>query len=162
MEIQYTISEADYVNSIKLAAMASRKQLVLLSAGGLGLVLLSVFGTDSLKPIGYCGLFFGMLGYFITLYLISPWQAKRHYRNYKSIQKPIKIELVDGGFTITADNGQGNAKWDNLLKWREGKEYILVYLAPKLFYMIPKRIEELGFDMEGFRRLLREKLGDPI
>lgn len=161
MEIQYAISEADYVSSVKLAAVASRRQLVWLGAGGIGLLLLAVFGTESLKPIGYSGLFFGVLGYFVSLYLISPWQTKRHYRNYKSIQKPIKIELVDGGFTITAENGQGNAKWENLLKWRENSKYILVYLAPKLFYMIPKRIEEAGFDMEAFRKNLREKLGDP-
>lgn len=162
MEIQYTISEADYVNSIKLAAVASRKQLVWLSVGAFGLLFLGILGTDSLKPMGYCGLIFGFLGYFITLYIVSPWQAKRHYRKYKSIQKPVSIELVDGGFTITSDSGQGNAKWENLLKWRENNKYVLVYLAPKIFYMIPKRIEESGFDMELLRLLLREKLGDPI
>ncbi len=161
MEVQYTISEADYVDSIKLAVVASRRQLVWLSVGGLGLLLIAVFGSESLKPMGYISLFFGVLGYFVSLYIISPWQAKRHYKNYKSIQKPLKIEQTDGGFTVTAENGQGNVKWENIFKWRENNKYILVYQAPKLFNMIPKRIEEAGFDVEGFRRLLREKVGDP-
>ena len=162
MEIQYTISENDYVKSNKLASVATKKQLIWLGAAGFGLLLLGVFGQGSLKGMGYFGLACGILGYFITLHLVTPWQAKRFYRNYKSIQAPLKIAMVDGGFTISAENGQSNVKWENLLKWREDKNYILIFFAPKLFYLIPKRIAKLGFDTEGLKRLLRENLGDPI
>ncbi len=162
MEIQYHISEADYVNSVKLAAVATRKQLIWLGAGGFGLLLLGVLGPDGMKGIGYSGLVCGILGYFISLYLYAPWQAKRHYRNYKTIHRPLNIELVEGGFSIRTENSQNNVKWENLLKWREDSNYVLVYFAPKMFYMVPKRITELGFELEEFRQLLRDKLGAPI
>lgn len=162
MEIQYNITEADYVKSVKLSAMATQKQLNWLVAGGLGLLLLAVFGPNSLKVMGYSGVICGVLGYLIVLHLFSPMQAKRNYRNYKSIHLPLYFDVVDGGFTIRTENGQNNVKWEDVLKWREDKNYVLIYFAPKMFYMIPKRIAESGFDMEGFRKVLRDKLGGPI
>lgn len=115
-----------------------------------------------MKAIGYLGLIGGTLGYFVTIHLICPWQARKNYRNYKAIQRPLKLELTGDGFTIKAENGTSAVKWDLLLKWRENRDVIIVYFAPKLYYLIPKRISDVGFDIEIFRQSLQEKLGSPI
>jgi hypothetical protein len=152
----------DYVNSNRLAAVATKKQLLWLTAGGVLLFLLGLFGEGSIRGAGIFGLICGILGYILTLYVITPWNAKRHYRNYKSIQEPLKIEMVDSGFKITADSGQSNVKWGNLLRWRKNGKYILIYFAPKIYYLIPKRLEESGLDIKNLKKSLQEKLGNPI
>ncbi|CAB5081493.1 hypothetical protein D3OALGB2SA_643 [Olavius algarvensis associated proteobacterium Delta 3] len=162
MEFQYNIRETDYVNSNILSAIASKKQLIWLFAGGFGLLLLGVFGQGAIKGMGFGGLVCGILGYFITLYVYTPWQAKRQYKNYKLIQAPLKIELVDDGFKISAEHGQTHVKWESLVKWRENDNYILIYFAPKLYYLIPKRIDKSGFNVNRLRQSLKEKIGKPI
>ena len=162
MEVEYNITEKDSVKSAKLHAAATRKQFVWLGLTGLGLLLFAVFGPDRIKNIGYFGLIGGILGYFITIHVICPWQAKRNYRGYKTIQQPMKLEFTDDGFIIMTQNGIVNVKWDHLIKWRENDEMILVFFAPKMYYLVPKRISDRGFDIESFRQLLQEKLGSPI
>jgi len=159
MEVEYNISEDDYVKSAKLGAAATRKQFVWLGIIGFALLVLGLFGPDSMKIIGYLGFVGGILGYFVTVNLICPWQAKKNYRNYKTIQQRLKLELTEGGFTIRAESGLSDVKWEHLLKWRENKDIILVFFAPKMYYLVPKRVSDAGFDVEVFRHLLREKLG---
>jgi hypothetical protein len=159
METEYSINEDDCVKSAKLGATATRKQLVRFGYVGFGLLLLGVFGPGSMKGVGYFGIAGTILGYLLTVHVICPWQARKNFRNYKGIQKPLKLRLIQNGFTIKTQNGVSNAKWENLLKWRESKDIILVYFAPKMYYLIPKRISDKGFDIESFRQLLREKLG---
>ena len=58
--------------------------------------------------------------------------------------------------------GKSDVKWDYLLKWRENRDIIIAYLAPRLYYLIPERVSEMGFDIVNFKQLLREKLGPPV
>lgn len=160
-EFQYEITKDDYVKCMKLAAAASKKQWLWLAIGGFVLLLLGLFGPRGLNDVGYFGLIGGAIGYLFTLHIFTPWQAKMDYRKYKSIQHPMAISLADGGYNIKAENGQSNVKWENLLKWREDNNFILVYLAPRLFHVIPKSIVDSGFDLEGFRKLLQDNLGIP-
>ena len=162
MDIQYNITEKDYINSVKLTAVATRKQLRWLGIGGFGLLLLALFGPQGIKAIGYFGLIGGVVGYLVTLHVISPWQAKISYRTYKIIQDTLKLTLEEDGYTIETVNGTHEMKWENLLRWREDENIVLVYFAPKMFHTVPKRIADLGFDIERFRNLLQEKLGAPV
>ncbi len=160
-EFQYKITEDDYVKCMMLAASSSKKQLLQLSIGGIVCLLLGLFGPRGLNGIGYAALIAGAFGYFFALYIFTPYNAKKSYRKYKAIQNPMTISFSDDGYNIRAENGQSNAKWDLLLKWRENNNFILVYLAPKLFHLIPKRLAESGFDVDGFRKFLQVKLGAP-
>ena len=162
MDIQYNITEKDYIESVKLAAVATKKQFQLLGIVGFGLLLLALFGPQGFKGIGYIALIGGVVGYLLTLHVISPWQAKISYRSYKIIQDTIKLTIEEEGYTLESINGTNEMKWGDLLKWREDEHVVLVYYTPKIFHMVPKRVADLGFDMERFRNLLQEKLGDPV
>jgi len=162
MDIQYNITERDYIKSAKLAAVATRKQFHWLGIVGFGLLLFALFGPKDIKGFGYIGLIGGVVGYLASLHVISPWQAKISYRNYKIIQDTIKLTLEEDGYTMESINGTNEMKWENLLKWREDENIILVYYTPKIFHTVPKRLADLGFDMEHFRNLLQENLGAPV
>lgn len=162
MDIQYNITKKDYIESVKLAAVATRKQFLWIGIVGFGLLLLALFGPKGIKGIGYIGLIGGVAGYLATLHVISPWQAKISYRSYKIIQDTITLTLEEDGYTMETINGTNEMKWENLLKWREDENIVLVYYTPKIFHTVPKRIADLGFDIEHFINLLQEKLGDPV
>ena len=162
MDIQYNITEKDYINSIKLSAVATKKQFRWLGIGGFVLLLFALFGPESIKGIGYFGLIGGVVGYLLTLHVISPWQAKLSYRAYKIIQDTITLTLEEDGYTLETVNGTHEMKWEDLLRWREDENIVLVYFGPKMFHTMPKRIAGLGFDLERFRNLLQEKLGAPV
>ena len=162
MEIQYTITETDYVQSAKLDTVPSRNKSIAYGTAGFLLLLLAVLGPDNWKGICYSVLICGVLGYFLFLYLFTPMQAKNRYRGYTSDHTPITFAAVESGCTLTTGHGQKSVPWESLLKWREDKNCVLVYFAPDMYYPIPKRLAESGFDLEGFRTLLRNKLGTPV
>ena len=162
MDIQYNITKKDYIESVKLAAVATKKQFLWLCIVGLGLLFFALFGPKGIKGIGYLGLIGGVAGYFATLHVISPWQAKISYKNYKIIQDTITLTLEEDGYTMESINGTNEMKWENLLKWREDEKIVLVYYTPKIFHTVPKRLADLGFDIEHFRNLLQENLGAPV
>lgn len=100
MEIEYTITEHDYVRALKLAGVATKKQMIWLSLLGLLLLLFVLFGENSLRFMGIFGISFGIIGYFLTLYVISPLIAKRHYRRYKLLHQPLRFTLIDSGYIV--------------------------------------------------------------
>jgi hypothetical protein len=159
VEIEYRISEDDYVGAVKLAAVATKRQLLWLSLLGIILLLFAIFGERSLKFMGIFGIAGGIIGYFLTVYIISPWKAKQQYRNYKLLHQDLSIAFTDTGYIMKAPNGENTVKWSDLLRWRENKEYILIYFAPKLFHLIPKRLSDKGLDINKIEHDLHSQLG---
>jgi hypothetical protein len=162
MATEFTITESDYVNGAILSGRASRTQSTWLLAGAAVLLAVAIFDPVHLRPTGIWVLLCGIFGYYGTLHLVTPWQARKAYRNYQSIHGALLIDIRPEGFWVATKTGENLAKWESLLKWRENHDYLLAYIAPKLFYIVPKRIAGAGFDVEELRRLLREKLGNPV
>jgi len=159
VEIEYTITEHDYVRAVKLAGIVTKKQLIWLSLLGLLLLLFALFGEKLLRFMGIFGISFGIIGYFLTLYIISPLIAKRHYRKYKLLHQPLRFTMTDSGYAIKSDSGEINVKWSDLLRWRENNEFILLYFAPKLFHMVPITLIEKEINISEIERKLTDQLG---
>ena len=159
MDIEYTITEYDYVRALKLAAVATRKQLLWLSLLGLFLLLLALFGNHSVRFAGIFGISFGIIGYFLTLYVVSPLMARRQYRKYKLLHQPFRFVLTDSGYIVKNESGELNVKWSDLLRWRANDEFILLYFAPKLFHLVPKKIAEKEIDISEIEQKLAAQIG---
>jgi hypothetical protein len=94
----------------------------------------------------------GLIGAVIGGYLIpflfrkcyTPWYLKKHYCKYPAMQKPMSIFVMEDGVKFKNDAGEGTVAWSEIHKWREGKEMVLIYPAPKIYYMVPKRVSEIG------------------
>lgn len=80
---------------------------------------------------------------YLFRFLFVPWYLKRHYRKYPLIHKPLSISVVDEGIKFKSSGGEGLVLWHEIHKWREGKDMVLVYPAPRIYYLIPKRAAEL-------------------
>lgn len=105
----------------------------------------------------------GLIGAVIGVYLIpflfrkfyTPWYLKRHYRKYPAVQRPMSILVTESGVKFTSNSGEGTVSWKDIYKWREGKELLLIYPAPRIYYMVPKRVSSVGDLCE----MLKNKVG---
>lgn len=168
MDIQYSLSDGDHIKCNQLDTLSVQGRIDILSLAVLVLILLWICIIDCLGESSYGGIIacLWIIGYIIgicyKIYIKIPMQVKRYNENHETTNKHINIELMDTGFMFSNNNDNIIIKLENLVKWREDNDYILVYVDPRQFHAIPKRISELGFDIEWCRRLLLEQLGDPI
>lgn len=159
MEAQFTISEGDYIRAMALYSRMTRKQLLLYAAMGGVFFLTAVFAQGAIQG----GAIGGIIGLFIVLLVVRPIAipllAKRHYRKYKAIQQPFRLRLDAEGLNFSTADGSNLIRWENILKWRQNKDYVLAYPMPRLYYVIPKHIQSQGFDLAGLLAALGERVG---
>lgn len=160
--VEYRITEDDYVKAASLGARATKRQLINFGGVALMLVLLTLFGSGKWKIVGLFSLIGGAIGYGAALFLVAPWNARKNYRKFNFGQHKLKLRFTGEGFTVESAGKKAEAKWGELPRWRENKDIILLYLAPRMYYLIPKRVTEAGLDVEHMGSLLREKVGPPV
>jgi len=59
----------------------------------------------------------------------------------------VQIALNEEGIEFSTADSNGMIRWEKFLKWRQNDNYLLVYLMPRMYYIIPKSIEASGFDL---------------
>ena len=168
MKVQYRITEDDYVNLARFhvrrnySAWLSTVKVV---AGAIAVAVLVIIAwtlpewAPFLAFIAACGAIGGALGFFIRLFIHTPIRARRHYRQYKSMQEPFTAEMTDAGIRFSNPDGEGNLPWSKLFQWRQSDQFILIYSMPILYYPVPKSIEREGFDIPLLIQRLTEHLG---
>jgi len=163
MESEFQITQDDYVAAGLLNGEMTRKSKIIHYTIDAVLVLLGIAAFYADKIIWASGLVGAAIGGNLFPYalrgLYAPWYLKRHYQKYKVVKKPISILLLDMGVKFTTSNGEGLLKWEEMHHWRENSSLILIYLAPKIYHMIPKRIEKSGFSIAKLKEGLIENVG---
>jgi hypothetical protein len=143
MKEEFTISESDYLKAQKLHSKPSKKDIYTHLAIISILLLAFIFGNEVVRAGGIGGIVGGVGCYFLHRYLVVPYNSKKHYRNYKSIQSTISFELLEDGFNISTVNTQSKVPLANIFKWKENEEYLLVYLMPKKQFSNSETVKKL-------------------
>ena len=91
--------------------------------------------------------------------LLLPWLLKRDYKKYNKIKKPTSIILNNGGIKFESEDEFGTLEWNDIYKWRKNSKYILIYLSPQLYHLVPKRIIEDGFPLNELEEALTKNVG---
>ncbi|WP_163832217.1 YcxB family protein [Spartinivicinus ruber] len=160
MNTEYSITEDDYVRAMKLFSKITTKAAVIyLIIIGVA-VIAAIFGSPVIKGSAIGGLVGGGSVAIVMRFLINPILSRRDYRKYKAIQEPIKIHLLNEGVQFSASDGEGIVRWEQVHKWRQNDDYLLIYPMPGLYHIIPKSIAESGFDLSGLITTLHEKVGN--
>lgn len=134
-ETECTITEEEYVRANILFTKLSKKNLILYSISVFTL-LLAYFFLDGLKFLIIGTIIGSLAGIIVVRFLYSPWQTKRQYKIYKSIQEPFTISQPLQGIHFKNDSGETTLKWNNIIKWRENKEFLLIYQSDYLYHII--------------------------
>lgn len=161
MEVTYRISEQDYVSVTKLSAKLTPRIVLVYVVTTVVLVLLVIYGSQILRGGAIGGLIAGLVVGLVTRYMVLPILARRHYRKYKAIHQEFALELVDDGIRFSSANGDGKVLWFQVDKWRQNDEFILIYLMPRLFHIVPKSIADQGFDLQALIEKLLHHVGPP-
>ena len=120
------------------------------SAGGVSyLVMLAAAGT----AVGV-GIVVIMALLIAVRLLYLPWMARRMYRQQKLLRDPADLEWDDRGITFRSAAAHSTIAWEDYVKWKENDRLLLVYLADRLFQIIPKRVFASSADEQDFRRHL--------
>lgn len=97
MEIEFKITEDDYVSAMKLYSKRTPLLTGIYSALVIVLCLIIVIGTPDLRVSAIGGLLGGSIVIMLMYFVITPLFARRHYQKYKAIQEPMFVQLMDDG-----------------------------------------------------------------
>lgn len=83
-------------------------------------------------------------------------RSRRTLSDTPNLRGTVQYEFDDGGFRVLALHSSGETKWTAILKWKEGKHVFLLYRAPKIAEIIPKRFFKNPADVKYVRNLLEK------
>ena len=63
-------------------------------------------------------------------------QIDKQYLNQKEFHEPIELTVSDEGLEWITVRSTTNLKWNEIVKWKEGKDLILIYPSPHQFHFI--------------------------
>jgi len=159
MHIDYTITQKDYINGIKLHHTFNKKKNFIIFLFYSFIIISSLLLTHT--PFGlvfllsYAG---GILGVFTWIWFyqkfILSMLAKRDYNKYKLIKESKQLTLSNDALIIDKKKIHAEIEFKHLFQYKENEAYMILYTMPRLFYILPKKLEEKGFDFN----LLRERL----
>jgi len=159
MKTELKITEDDYVKAMKLYSKRTPLLNGIYSILIIVLCLITVLGTPDLRGGAIGGLVGGGIVIMLVYFVINSMLARRHYHKYKAIQEPMLVQQMDDGIEFSSTDGGGLVRWEKILKWRQNDEYVLLYLMPRLYHIIPKTIKGLGFDFVSLTKELEAKVG---
>lgn len=155
----YRITETDYLAAARLSARPSRKLIAVyvLLAGFVVATSYLMRGGFSWEP--FAGVALAAAAVVLGHILLVPLFARRAFRKYTAIQDNFEVAIVEEGLVFISSRGNGKVLWKDMIKWRENDSYILVYIAPQLFHILPKSLVSSGFDLGGLVERLSSRVG---
>lgn len=162
-EFTFTVSPEDHESSQRLHLRPRPFFKVLLYIVFALVAVAFVFSIADGDFLNSDTLIMGGLGIylFVAYKFIFPRKWLKVYRENKILQKEQNFRFDDEGIHAHSENGSGKVAWQDLLKWKEGKDTLLIYPASNLFYIIPKSIFHIETELTSIKELLVQKLGNP-
>lgn len=159
-QARYHITEQDYVQASALFGRLSARQWVFV-VGVLALCAALAIGgtTRGLRVLGAFAFIGGLLAWLLVQYVVSPWMLRRHYRSYKAIQDEHTVTLTEQGLRFECLGGVSDLRWDRVYRWRSNRNYVLIYLMPRLYHVVPRRVAQQGFDLAALEDALTRHAG---
>jgi YcxB-like protein len=83
---------------------------------------------------------------------------RRSFRLDNRLQQPFELVVTTEGIDISSKTSTSKYQWSAFIRYAESKNLFLVYQAPKVFNVFPKRAFAPG-EEESFRGVLVERVG---
>ena len=155
-EVSYQISEDDYIAAQRLFRRKSSKlqglgKLVVMLIG----LLAAIVGiTEHKWWLILGGLVYAAMPWW-WFGLIGQHSVRRTYRQYPAMHEMQTLQLLDDAVLMHSSLGETRLTWAMMPQWCENANFVLLYLQPRLFFIIPKRADAEGQLVEQLRQQLR-------
>ncbi|OWJ63840.1 YcxB family protein [Inquilinus limosus] len=146
--ITFQFTEDDLIAAARLhvwTALTSRKALLLLvvvviGAGLIVSTLLSGSGRPDLQGVVATAVVGVPAALAILHYMSLPQNARRMYRQQKSLHETLAVEWSEDGMSWDGQTGYTRIPWNHYVKWCEDHRLLLLYHSDRLHQMLPKRV----------------------
>lgn len=150
MQLEYAITPADHLESIKDRYRTSVRRLIMIF---LGLVLLALgIATYPYFERSWSVFEISLSVWILVLQLFLPrivhWQV--YYRN-REIFGPRKLNITEGGIVSDGPQGRIETPWSRYIRFRETKRLFMLYLSNDVKGIVPKRIFQDPSQISSFR-----------
>ena len=157
---RYHITETDYLRAGALYGRPNARGWALLGVVLASCLVLAIWGpTRALRAGGLGGIMGGVAVGLLIHYVVSPWILRRHYRRYKAVQDEQTVTLTDEGVRFEGAGGVSDLRWSRVYRWRSNNDYVLIYLMPRLYHLVPRRVADQGFDIAALEAALARHVG---
>jgi len=156
MEFKYTLTEDEMISAMKLHGRGNKFVRVTLFFLGIALMLTAALTSHKLLPL--LMLTSGAAGYLIPYFILIPYQAKKQYKELKSIQFEMAMTIEDEGIKIATTVGNNNLDWSHFKKWKCNEYIIIIYITSRMFYMLPQRVFSSEFERGSIINILNENV----
>lgn len=145
----FTLTESDLVAAARLHSTNSLKQprtVIILAILWLAYLIFLVFVGGGLEealrdwfvilPISFAPI----LVLLLLPFLIVPWQARRMFRQQRSLQGELTFSWSDGGLHVVSEYGTFEIPWDHFVRSAESKTMFVLLESDRLYRPVPKRV----------------------
>jgi len=157
MQLEYAITAADHLDSMKDRYRRSLRRLIMIFMG-LFLLLMGI----ALYPYferSWSVLEIGLSLWILALQLFLPrivhWRV--YYRN-REIFGPRKLNISDAGILSDGPQGRIETPWSRYVRFRETKRLFMLYLSNDVKGIIPKRVFQDASQMDSFRNFVSARV----
>ena len=164
MELNGRIAVEDFL-AAQWVHVRPRRSLAVVGVTLLGLLILamaaSFLGRRQSLTDPMVWILPGILAYLVFIAFVwVPRKVRRSYSQRKDFQHEISMMVTSAGVEARTEQGYCVKPWSDYLKWKEGKNVFLLYLSDQLFQIVPKRFFAAREDIDAFRNVIRQSIGD--
>ena len=159
MQTAVDINQNDYLQASFLSLRASQFRYIWPIRG----VVLAIYGGviyyflhSLLVTLAFVGLMLVLI--LVMNYGVVYYRVKKEFSQHKLIQQGYTFEFDAQGCRLETVHGFTKYDWQDLLKWASNSKSIIIYPAPRVFYIIPKRLNSDEFDIQLLESYLMKQL----
>lgn len=114
------------------------------------------FSTGAVRPAATWILLIITTSAFVPAMLaFNLFAWRRTYVKSPYLHKPLFGSVSSDRFEMEGATGRSDLTWDQFVRVREGKGFLLLYPAPNLYFILPREFFECDTDWETARRYAR-------
>ena len=156
---RYTISESDTVEAARFVALKRlfSRPLLPVFVGLLVIfaLLAMIDGQRTYMAIALILVLASPIAFFIVVWWLVPWQAKRHYHQAVALAEEISTDWSDKGIGYASTHGNSRFQWSDYHGWAETANLLILFQSESFYNLVPKRALQLA-EVEAIKRRLIE------
>jgi hypothetical protein len=144
---------------VRFTYFHSNRRFWALSGFALLMLLIGVLGIIAVLLPGSKGTLANPGGYYVfmlfwaMLLLGSPYLAARaQHKRQQYLREPIQYRFNDDGARLEGPSFSSEIKWSLVQRINETKSAFLIYQAPQLAWILPKRFFHCDTDLQGWKK----------